>query len=1035
MTSVNSHQLVLHYLTVMQEQLHAGLAHEATLNLCRAYALEPVLSIHRLVALPSHGVRAVLSKLEDWCSGACASTSDNVLRRHHIPLTWEQVCDITLSQGLAPQSHPAWCLKIQCQMHEKRYAHVVDTCTKALRLFEGRRGELQPYWLQRGLAYLFLREFQNAVLDYSAAFKADRSACHAYVTKYQKAYTGSILSAFYHTLASLEMENRNANNPEEYGPVASTLHQFILAFEENPAAYRDCAGHMMKQRKFPEAITFLTMAMKHAGSGCAAGDRLQLLLSRAECHVALDQVDMALRDYVAAATVDEELTRITLMSLPIHQQGTLVARAKRVASDALAQCRTQGVLKRHPDAPRPNLEQAAGFFQLLYLMDEEFVDALYSAAECRKLLGRFAEAIQLFTRFIRLRPKSHRAFYNRACCHVECDDVQSALSDYNAVLGLQPAYVQALCGRAWLWIKIGNPRQAVTDLASASAIGTDLSARWLKELSGQDQGHARTTLRDHLRDHLRDTAEGPRDARGSGKALAVVDLLTLAWPQDVASHLLYKDMLMSLGKPDEAQAVLVRLQKNNPEDPAATAHLAAFKMARGKITPSLEDLVAALKAHGEAELRAALVSVEHEQRALIAREAHGEGLKRMRACPDDPDVEGLFTLAVCASPCGLGWESYLWRAKLHFRLQNLDAALADCTAALAIAREGGDSAQVLCWRALVLLRSKKVKTAYLDFLRALLHDSETLERFVGSREAEEKQRLLIGLERCTQELFCYYLRSGNKLKSVILTLCRLLVRLDSASSLYHSDFADAWIINGDYRNAAEELNEAERYSPENVSVLSRGSLVQMILGNVTSSVLKLVEIARLNVKGLEVPFKLFSEEQKQRLVSESIAHAPLPSADDRRALLFHTVAVFASNGQNAQVLRARSQCLERLRCFDQAIGDLSMAIAIGPRQVEDLCARANLHLLNENTMGSCCDFIAAMEMDGAVAKSFISRCAVGKGVVLQHFLKAAEEQLRGRNFPAGLEICAHGLRIDPGNGELAQLKLQLEYSARKCTIQ
>lgn len=1021
MASKNS-QLPLTLLSAAKEELQACRSEEGLVLFCKAYAMEPLLSTDHLVTLPPQVVHTVLRTLEDWCMSA--SPSDDLLQRCGIPLTWERICDLILSPGLAPRSRVAWSLKVKCQMQRKSYVHVVATCTEALERLASVQGEGLVFWAQRGLAYLLLEEFHNAVKDYLSAFQENPTACHAYISEAQSTYVTAIVNAFYITLAKLDTQGKT-----EGRALCVKLYQFIVTFsKKDSSAYGDCANHMMKLRKYNEAINLLSDGLQHVtGSTNAGADSLQLLLLRAECYLAVEEIEMALGDYVSAAVVEEGITRDTMLSLPVHQQRKLAACAKHVASDILAHCHMKSKLKAtcyvDTQCAEKKLKQAAGFFRLLYLIDGHHVDALHSSADCYRMLGDFSKAIKLYSQFLLLRPRTSKAYYARALCYRKCGDMQSALSDYNTSLNLHPNLVQALCGRACLFLATGKPRKAVADLAAASALSKELSACCISELVEEEQ----VSLKAKLKDYLASAMKGPKSGSLGEEALGVCDILTLAWPVDVDCHLFYADLLMSLRKTDEAQAVLVRLQRNTPGHHAATVHLAALRMTQGKIVSALEDLFTVAKTYGEEKLKEALLNVKEEQRSRITREAHCEGVQRMNASPMYPDAETYFTIAVAAAP-SRAWESYFWRAKVRWQLGQTNSVLADCTSALEIKE---NCAEVLCWRAFLSIQSN-LRGAYLDFLKALLINASALKSFVLSRDEKEKCLLLGVLTDCAQNLFLNYIESGMKSKCII-PLCRLLIHLQKNSSSHHSMYADALIIHGDCRRAAAELDIAERLCPEDISVLCRSSLVRMRVGHVDLCIDKLCLVAQGNPEYLEFTFKAFNRKQKELLAAESISRALFQPCEDRHALLLYSVAVVATEGHDADVLCMRAKCLERLQYFKRAIQDLSAVISLGPR-LGDVCARANLHLLDGNLKAACVDFISAMEMHEVGAINFISSCP-GKEELCEVFRKAAANELRNKRYMEGLKICSYGLRIDPSNAPLRRLKFKLEFGVNKCILQ
>ena len=161
---------------------------------------------------------------------------------------------------------------------------------------------------------------------------------------------------------------------------------------------------------------------------------------------------------------------------------------------------------------------------------------------------------------------------------------------------------------------------------------------------------------------------------------------------------------------------------------------------------------------------------------------------------------------------------------------------------------------------------------------------------------------------------------------------------------------------------------------------------------------------------------------------------------NKQALGYFTLAVAASDGhcntgQQQEILRMRSKCFERLRDYQHAIADMTNVITSGTPVVGDLVARANLHLLNDNFKGASLDFVVAMDTQEVTAITLMSSYP-GKDAVIKAFLKAATADLNCKKFSDGLTICTYGLRLDPNNVELRNLKRKCEFGvSNKCFIQ
>lgn len=285
-------------------------------------------------------------------------------------------------------------------------------------------------------------------------------------------------------------------------------------------------------------------------------------------------------------------------------------------------------------------------------------------------------------------------------------------------------------------------------------------------------------------------------------------------------------------------------------------------------------------------------------------------------------------------------------------------------------------------------------------------------------------------------LFSHYLTRGFRSKC-ILKLCQLLVEVDVDVVSYRCMYADGLIVFEDYRRAAEQLDVAERLCPEDVSVLSRSGLVYVKLKEIEISATKFQRAAKFDFEAMRFALNTLNETQKQSLITQALKRANTHTGlnENDEALGFFTVAVAASNGQQQEVLRMRSKCFERLRRYQQAIEDMTSVITSGTPIVGDLITRANLHLLNDNFRGASLDFAVAMDTQEVTAMTLMSSYP-GKVAVVKVFLKAATADLNCKKFSDGLAICTHGLKLDPNNAELRNLKRKCEFGvSNKCFIQ
>lgn len=1024
----------LSYIASANQELRKQHTEEAVIQICKGYALEPALVKDHLVTLSQNHLQSVICTLEDWCV-CCGGEPARLLLKSGITVSIEQICDLITSPGLRPNSRVAWATKLRSQMRNKNYLEAVNTCYDAVETFAN-HSDAVFFLVQRAVAYLLLNEKSHAVKDFTDACDNDFEAALACIKETGAKLLPVILEALYEVIGTLAQKSESYSMEERLFLIK--VDRIVVGLNpSDTATLEDCAGHMIKLNQFKEAVVLLSDGIDRlASSRKGKGESLELLLHRAQCHLALDQTELAVSDYLNAAAIDDDITRLTILALPSQQQDRVAALAKQTASDLLSHFRLKAKLSSSCSVDSKitieSLLRAALMYRLVYLLDGNNVDALINAAECLRLQDKDTEAIKTLNLVLELRPRCSKAYYTRAFCYMKTADMNNALADFSTTLDLQPSFVQALCGRAFVWLMNGQLEKAAKDLTRASGISIAATVTWITELSEYGQ----ETLKNQLKEYLMTTSKKRKQCEGScleSSLIPLGDVLTRAFSTDFECHLVFVEILQSLCKMDEAQAILVRLMKHNPDDYLATLHLAALKMKRNRTSDALEDISVLLKTIGEEKLMSSMLRLTEDERARLTREAHCEGVQRFNACSGDASVaETYFSVAIVASP-NKACESYVWRAKLRILKGEIDLAIKDLTCVLS---KKPNHIEVLCQRGLLFIQKNNLKASYQDLLHALLLNTQALKTFILSLQENRKQLLLASLENCAQMLFSHYLTRGFRSKC-ILKLCQLLVEVDVDVVSYRCMYADGLIVFEDYRRAAEQLDVAERLCPEDVSVLSRSGLVYVKLKEIEISATKFQRAAKFDFEAMRFALNTLNETQKQSLITQALKRANTHTGlnENDEALGFFTVAVAASNGQQQEVLRMRSKCFERLRRYQQAIEDMTSVITSGTPIVGDLITRANLHLLNDNFRGASLDFVVAMDTQEVTAMTLMSSYP-GKVAVVKVFLKAAAADLNCKKFSDGLAICTHGLKLDPNNAELRNLKRKCEFGvSNKCFIQ
>ncbi len=299
----------------------------------------------------------------------------------------------------------------------------------------------------------------------------------------------------------------------------------------------------------PEAYVSLALAHQGAGDPDAAvvaveqalGRRLTdpaLYRTRAELHLGRGEAAAARRDFERAIALAPPGGAAEALASDYVQLAHLQHQAGEHAA-ALASC--DAALRARPDYPPAHRQRAetllaqghyaeAGQALDRYLANGPAAPDDYLARGLIHLQRRaYAEAAEAFTQCLFLRPDV-RALSYRGWAHLRLGALRPALTDFQAALRREPTHPDALCGRGYVRVCLGDVPAGVADAEKALQHGPRkapllysvacLYARAAEELAAQARGQPDPHLLDHcrrqavslLRATLGDVPEGQRRA-------------------------------------------------------------------------------------------------------------------------------------------------------------------------------------------------------------------------------------------------------------------------------------------------------------------------------------------------------------------------------------------------------------------------------------------------------------------------------------------------------------------------------------------
>ncbi|HAL47030.1 MAG: tetratricopeptide repeat protein [SAR202 cluster bacterium] len=85
------------------------------------------------------------------------------------------------------------------------------------------------------------------------------------------------------------------------------------------------------------------------------------------------------------------------------------------------------------------------------------------------------EAISEFSAVIRLEPDRHEAYYNRGIVNANAGNFRTAIDDFDAAIALKPDFADAFHNRALTWGNLDQGWRAVADFESATTLDPSLA--------------------------------------------------------------------------------------------------------------------------------------------------------------------------------------------------------------------------------------------------------------------------------------------------------------------------------------------------------------------------------------------------------------------------------------------------------------------------------------------------------------------------------------------------------------------------------
>lgn len=653
------------------------------------------------------------------------------------------------------------------------------------------------------------------------------------------------------------------------------------------------------------------------------------------------------------------------------------------------------------------------------------------------MAGKHEDAVALLTEAIRKTPSIH-LLCERAMSYLGMKNFTMAQTDLECASHLQANSIELHCCKSYLHFLMKNPEKAVQDVGHACATSPSSTVKVLQKFTDEQYKIITHGIEKYIHESL--VRKNPKIKEHSKLIISLCDLLVSLSPAKIDHYLQYSDVLVVMDMPQEAQAIMLRMVKNSPNECLPIIHLAVLRLKLGNTELAIEGFCSVLRDVDEESLSGKLSDIPKKDRAQISREAHTRGLtlsREERYC----EAIDCFGVAIAAASCHAP-DSYLSRARCLMQLQHYWKAISDFTAVL---KRSPENVEARCGRACANVRLQEHLAASRDILFSLHTNIPATTRCLSSLSEPRLRMVLFTLDKYLQIAFAYCGKKGDIASTIqedsavtcgesLLLLSNLLVSLCPGNPKYLSILGDALIVHKRYPEAITKLREAQELSLLDVSITAR---ISLLLTKIDEHEAAMYELSKLVEDWQTLAFcvQAMDEESKYKLAQTSFKHGELlrKREENVQALKLYSIAVAASYCRDARILRARGRCLENLQEYTRAIRDFSAVLALPNPQISDFCARAVAYMMDEDDEKACRDFISALERDKNTARNLIAS-RPGNSTTLGIFVTSARIAHARKDFEKTHNICEHGLMLDESDPDLLALKQKCENHMQKCIL-
>ena len=525
--------------------------------------------------------------------------------------------------------------------------------------------------------------------------------------------------------------------------------------------------------------------------------------------------------------------------------------------------------------------------------------------------------------------------------------------------------------------------------------------------------------------------------------------------KDMETAKLYIDCLYICEKPDDAQAYLIQLVKENPDDTLPMVFLANIRLKVGAYVASEEDFRVLLSMYGQLNLKNNLTKLSLDEREEIARVHQLRGFRYLSREKSYEDAIESFTIAICALSESSALSLFLLRGYCHMHANNFDSAMSDFTTCIA---QNSTLASALCARAVLYAVTTHVEEALRDFHKAFLSDPLSCQQCLPKLPLEQvlvfSQLLVQYVKQAVECVSGTYKKTAYdfddvdknfnnsenhspkqiyNLKEEYLNYSEFLHRVFPNNIEYISAYIECLYLSDDTNTACLLIYDSIKSFPNELILRVWNCILLAKQWKIEDAMIQLTK-ASYNVtdEQSERIFLYLSSKVKRALFDRLISEAQkaLESNNNMEALSYFNFSEMLYTS-NVEIARGRMTCYKNMGEHKKWLKDLSTLLQLQP-SVHDFCTRATYYYRQGELFKACEDFISALEINENDTRDFVGNIANYDDIVrLFHDVSLSMADLNKPKFVA--RLCEAGLKFDTNHKELRQLKEK--HNDNRCVIQ